>query len=499
MRGRLCLIGLLLSAAPIHAASGDSGILRKGIGLVQTLDSDGYRLRLLPDERPMPLQDATMRHGVDTVVTGSLSAEGATLRSTTSNPHTGHKWSWESEPEIRGPLIAALDRSPALRAAVSDIDVAKARTFRAIAAFLPTVTGSTTTVLYSSGQTNTIDDNYSTGSISVSMPLFTSGQNWNALKSAKASERAVRFSARAEASNVILDVLAAFIEADFAKVQATIAQGNLSTLRALQGSVAKRAKAGFASNADLADIDASLAAAERQLEAAKGALALAQDSLRLSTGKQGAAGSINLKSLEAFFSKGKAGLIASARAGSNVIAAARERANAAEFQKRAAFGKYLPRVDLAGEYTKVLEQNSTGSIDPNRFSVQVKLRVPIVDFNVMADVKEARALAASAHYRAQDAEFEVEKRISADWESYTSKKRQLQIAAKEVAAANRSLTSRQRQFEAGLINADNVATQVQNAADARLAEAQLRAEVRIIMARIASEAGLFGSNLPSPD
>ena len=431
--------------------------------------------------------------GVDPMPTGSISTSGMALRGPTSALVTGHRWSWEEEPEFRGPLIAALDRSAALRAAISDVDVSRARTFRTMAAFLPTVSGDITNVLYTSGQGDPTRDNYTTGSISVSMALFTSGQNWNNLRSAKATERAARLDARSKASSVLLETLASHVEADFARVQLAISEENLASMRRLRVSVAKRMGAGLSSNADLADIDANLAASERQVETAKGALASARDSIRLATGFESEPGRMNVERLESLFAGGKASLLANAQSQSSVIAAARERAQAAEFQKRAAYGKYLPRIDLTGSYTSVIDQNSVGSVDPNKYTVQVKLRVPLVDFSTMADVKEARAFAISTKYRAQDTSFEVEKRISADWEDFASKTRQLRSAANEVAAAKRSLLSRQKQFEAGLINADSVASQAQNAADARLMEAQIRAERQVLMARIASEAGLLNA------
>lgn len=492
MHGRLLAFAFLLaSAGPVLAENATAHGLRPTAGVAGVLDAGTYHLRLLPSGGPRAVLSAAMRPAIDPQTTGSINTDRMTLRSSVAVPDSGHRWSWSDEPEIRGALGSALDRSAALRASLADVDAARARTFRAMAAFMPVITGNVTSVLASDGQVNSLGETYTTGGINLTMPLFTGGQNWNNLKSARARERAAQFDANTRAETIVMDVLASHVEAEFAATQLSIAESNLSTLRRLRNSVSQRAKAGFASGADLADIDANIALAERQMEAARGGLASARQVLSLSTGRESAPRGISLERVEGLLAGGRDALIASARSRSNFIASAREQAHAAEFQKRAAYGRYAPRVDLTGEYTQVLDQGSTGSVDPNRYSIQVRLRVPIVDFSTMSDVKEARALAASAGYRAQDAVREVERQIIADWESYVAMTRQLEASAREIGAAGKSLVSRQKQFEAGLINADAVTTQAQKAADARLSEAQLQAERKITIIRLASAAGLL--------
>lgn len=388
---------------------------------------------------------------------------------------------------LRMAIRTSLEENPRLRGSLAEESVAKARVWRSVAAYAPSASGS----LWLGDDPATKFNTQSpprTGSLSVSMPVFTGGQLHYGYKSAQANSRAAQQDTRSTRDQLIFETLSAYIDMEAATRQARILRENTLNLEGLAGIVASRRQAGLAGNADVADIDAELAESRRALANSELAAAKSAETIHGLLGRKLAAGS-PLPNLESIATHGKGALLEMSKKRNAGVQSSWHRYAAADYNSRAAVGKYLPRLDLNADYRTY--RNYRTSSASEGWTIGLTLKVPLVDLTTVAEIRESKEMASAAYYRAMDKHREVETRISQSWAEFSGLASKLALSGRKAGALRAALASRMEQFRIGILPVDDVLAQNRKLANARIEEIEARMQRQSALVRLASDAGLL--------
>jgi outer membrane protein TolC len=453
---------------------------RLGLVLLALLAQPAAALAEQPDRKPMevtvtpPRKAPAARPATDPITTSGIQpVEG--LRAALSDPDGATA------------VGLAIAGSASLRSFLAEEDAADARVLRGKLAFLPTITGSVR-ASDGPGAQDTIGNPSILASVSLNMTLFDGGRRLNQLRGARSAAAGAAGDAEAQRLQVAADTLGGMIELDFAQRQAGILAETLKGLQTTLSAVRSRRDAGLADNAEVAEVEAEIADAQRGLAAARGAADRARAGLRGQLGLD-VAGRPRLPALERLLELGPDGLAELARTGSPKVQAAWNRYDAAEFNRRATLGKYLPRLDLGAEYGAT--RNYSPLSDPAGFTVGLTLTVPILDATTVAEVRESRALAAAARYRAIDEANRMETQARMGWADYVSADERMSASARKTGALRRALASKREQYRAGLIPVDDVLYLSRRVAESGIQEAEARSQRHGALVSLGAGAGVL--------
>ena len=388
---------------------------------------------------------------------------------------------------LRLAINSSLEENPRLRGSMADEGVARARVWRSVAAYAPSASGSLWVGDDPTTRVNTRSPPR-TASLSVSMPVFTGGQLHYGYKSAQANSRAAQLDTLSTRDQLAADTLNAYIDMETASRQVRILRENTANLEGLAGIVGSRRKAGLAGNADVADIDAELAESRRALAGSEQAVARASETIRGLLGRTLPAGS-PLPDLERVASHGKPALLEMSKQRNPGVQSSWNRYAAADYNSRAAVGKYLPRLDVSADYRSYRNYRTSSAAEG--WTVGMTLKVPLVDMTTMADIRETREAASAAYYRAVDRHREVETRISQSWEEFSGSGARLALSGRKAGALRAALASRMEQFRIGVLPVDDVLAQNRKLANARIEEIEARMQRQMALVRLAADAGLL--------
>lgn len=401
-----------------------------------------------------------------------------------------------SRPRPQGPapllgttIGASLENSAKLRAAMADEAAARARVWRAWAGYLPTASAT----LWAGRDPYAAPDLHDPGktaTLSVSMPVFDGGQTYHNARSARSNARAAAFEVQGTREQVALETVNAAIELEFSNGQARILEETAGSLAALLAVVRSRVQAGLASQADLAEADAALVEANRELLAARTNAAKARIALEGLMGRPAPARHL-LPDLDRVAGFGRETLLDMASQNNAGVQASWHRAQAADSTSRATMGRYLPRLDVKADYKLVRNYRTSNATEG--WTVGLALRVPLVELGTVAEIAESRESANAAMYRAQDKRREVNTQLALDWQDHLAAGSKAALAQRKAKALKVALVSRQEQYRIGLIAIDEVLSLTRRHAAARIEMVEAGNARYAALVRLAAGAGMLGS------
>ena len=393
---------------------------------------------------------------------------------------------------LRGAVIEAELASAQLRASIADNDAANARVWREIAQFAPTITGSISANRYSNNYSASADNSKSYGDIKVSLPIFTSGRRYFGVKSARSSASATMYEGLAAGDDLKQRTINAYLKYYYARSSRALFLRNLKDLKRLKHTTIKRRDAGFASTADIFQIKADIASL--QLEVINAGKIMAQSKTELeSLAGRSVVVPTRLPNIRHLVDNDRLAMVRYALNNNPKLLAASFNADAADYTSKATFGKYLPQINLSGEYRKDFSY-SPGE-NPNSWSIGVKLTMPLVDFSTVAEISESKSRAQAAYYRSLDTRRQIELQTNTLWQEHVSNNKRAKLANNKVRALQRVVRSRLAQFNQGLIPIDPVLEQKRLLALAEMAAIQIKTEQFFATSQLLITAGIFNASM----
>lgn len=396
-----------------------------------------------------------------------------------------------ADDSLRGTVEDAVQSSYRLRAAMLEAKAAETGILRQMAGFLPNVSASATSLRGDNGSVSPHDIGIrtrNTGSVSLTLPLYSGGQTWYGVKSARASAYAARSEALAVRSDVALETVSAYFQYLLAERTVQILDGSAARLEGLLNSVGKRRGAGFASNADVEQVRADLLALRQQVIEARAGREKARAQVESLAGRK-VAFRRHFPLLDHHFAARGDELAQIAGQNNPRVVAALHNANAAEFTSRATLGKYLPQLDLTSQFQRRFD--STPANQRDNWSVGFRLSVPLVDVGTIVEYQQRRELALAAQYRAADARRQTEMQARTLWQDVTSGRARLASAAGKSAARRNVVASWEKQYDMGLASLDSLLEKHRALSSAEIEEEQARVQRYFAMCQLLATAGTF--------
>ena len=393
---------------------------------------------------------------------------------------------------LRGAVIEAQLTSAQLRASIADTDAANARVWREIAQFAPTITGSISANRYSNNYSASADNSTSYGDIKVSLPIFTSGRRYFGVKSARSSASAKMYEGLAAGDDLKQRTINAYLKYYFSRSSRALFSRNLKDLKRLKYTVIKRRDAGFASTADIFQIKADIASLHLEVVNAGKIMAQSKAELESLAGRSVAV-PVRLPKIRHLVENDRLAMVRFALDNNPKLLAAAYNADAADYTSKATFGKYLPQINLNGEYRK--DFSHTPGENPNSWSIGVKLTMPLVDLSTVAEISESKSRAQAAYYRSLDTRRQIELQTNTLWQEHVSNNKRVKLANNKVRALKRVVRSRLAQFNQGLIAIDPVLEQKRLLALAEMSAIQIKTEQFLATSQLLLSAGIFKASM----
>lgn len=304
--------------------------------------------------------------------------------------------------------------------------------------------------------------------ISAEWTVFSSGANWSAIKARRLTAEATAYGYLAAERQALLEHLDVYLKTVSArKLVATIGT-TLRRLQEIRRSTRSRFEAELASRTDLAQIDAEISAGKAELEAAKSLRERQEIAYRDLTGSAPPA-TLAMPNPGRHLPAKRAALMQRALFGNIALAEAGASAAAAEADRAAVKGEYLPRLSIYG--STELSDGDDRDFEDSDWQVGIKLSVPLVDFAAMPRYREASARAAASRYTMRDTDRRLRRELATNWERYHAAKRQRKQRLRQLTALRRSADGLKKEVEAGLRPIDDL----------------LRAEIELIEAKIEAD------------
>lgn len=392
---------------------------------------------------------------------------------------------------LRGTIEDAVQSSYRLRAAMLEAKAAETGILRQMAGFLPTATASGTTLRGDNGSLSAHDIGIrtrNTGAVSLSLPLYSGGQTWYGVKSARASASAARSEAMAVKSDVVLETVNAYFQYLLAERVVGILDGNARRLEGLLNSVGRRRSAGFASNADVEQVRGDLLALQQQIIESRVNREKARAQVETLAGRK-VAFLRAFPRLEHHFSTHGEALAQQAGQQNPRVVAALHNASAAEYTSRATLGKYLPQLDLTSQAQRRFD--STPANQRDNWSIGFRLSVPLVDVGTIVEYQQRKELALAAQYRAADARRQTEMQARTQFQDVSGGKARLAAASGKSAARRNVVASWEKQYDMGLASLDSLLEKHRALSTAEIEEEQARVQRYFAMCQLLATAGMF--------
>lgn len=438
--------------------------------------------------------ETTVSREYGTIQTGSIGPDGVgVLRSSLLPPDYEHA-------DLRGSVEFAIEVDPRTLAAEHDTNAARAEVWRELLRFAPTVTGSyEKNSRYPDGSgLGGLSENSSEAyaAVSLNLPLFTGGQRYYGYKSALAQEDAAHHRAKSARDTVALQTVESWVQAEVSFEEASIVRAGIGRFKCLRKAILAREDAGFASDADLAHVDADIARTRRELAAIRAQAEKAHARNTQLTGTDLMAGG-SLRVLEQHIAGDKSVLIDQARAHSPDIKAARASYDAALYNSRSAFGRHLPQVNLTGEYRHYTDRALFSSAEDG-FSVGLRVDVPLADLSTVADTVAQSERREAALYREAETRRSVERVIDELWADYQAAGSMRKQAKREVFARRESAAAIKARYARGFGTLDQAIDAEVRLRESERAALQVEAQRAMLAARLLVVSGQFDPSQLSP-
>jgi outer membrane protein len=337
---------------------------------------------------------------------------------------------------LMGALAKAYNNNSELNSAragvrVRDEDVAIAKS-----GYRPTITGTATTAYRSTvGVARTSS---ASAGVTIRQSLFDGFQTKNRVKSAESGVFASRDSLRNAEQNILFNTVSAYLDVIRDRKIAALRKKNVAFLVEQLRSAKARFEVGEGTRTDVAQADASRAAAIAQLSAAEAQAKVSAASYRGLVGEnpkdlKPATAPIKLmpKSLDS--------ALASAAEGHPVISARKHQVDAALFGVKVAEGELLPSVGIEAGVSRTgtkTVQGGFGNTDVSDVaSIGMQLNVPIYQGGrVSAQVRQRKETLGQARIDVDVAYDSVRTAVTSSWTQYEALKASV-VANKQVVAA----------------------------------------------------------------
>lgn len=416
-------------------------------------DGAGLGLRgAVPDERPLAPQAASS----DRLAVRSFRAPGG-------------------RDDIGGVILSAIDSSPKLKAAEHDAKAADWGVWKEGAGFLPTVSlgaQATRGDLSTSSlmglqplQTNR------TGSLTLNLPVLSGGQTYYAMKSAASLASAAALERRAVSSDVAVEATTAYLQYLLAEKTARIVSSTSARMKRLVTAMRMRRDAGFASDADVAQIVAEDASLTAQLADARTSASKARVQAESLAGRR-VVFVDRLPALDRFLPTASEAAGARAEADNPRVIAAARSADAALYSSRATFGRLLPQVAVVGQVRRDFDALPLTKRDAWQLGAQ--LSVPLLDAGSFLEYRQKRETATASQLKADDAARQARVQTETLWRQHHGDAARLRAADERARALRRVADTFETMFEAGLAQLDSVLEKYRMLAQAEIDLEQTR-------------------------
>ncbi|GJD56373.1 TolC family protein [Methylobacterium dankookense] len=389
--------------------------------------------------------------------------------------------------DLMDAVSIAIGESDLVRSSVAERDAADTRVGRAWAAFAPVVSG-TAWIGRDPYSAPSYRDPGKTAGISVALPLLDGGQRLYSQRSAENAALAASAEVRRTTEGVALETINAAVELNFAVRQAKVLEENFRDLTRLQAAVRGRVAAGHASEGDVADLVAELNDVARTLVAAQASAEKSQAVLSAQL-RQASPGRFVLPNLDAVQRHGLDNLARLTRARNAGLQASWHRYNAADDARKAAIGRYLPRLDLKADYRATENYRSVSA--PEGLSLGLQLNVPLVELTTLADIREAGELADAAMHRALAEDRKAATQLKVGWVEAKAAAERAKFARRKIEALQAAYAAKVDQYGIGLLPIDDVLLTRRRLALATTEELESVNTRFAAIARLALTAGLL--------
>lgn len=398
--------------------------------------------------------------------------------------------------EMRGLINDAVGSSDAINVSKSEVKIAQIKVWKELASYVPTLSMSVD-VSRSGLRLSTLPNGQETSELkfSLNLPIFTSGKRYFALKAAKSNRKAALGRAKAVRNQVAGQVISALLQYNQAERTVALLGENVGSLKRLRTAVRNREKQGFASASDVAYVQANLANLRRQRESSisnKNQLKAQLESL-IGTPIDAVP---KLPELKKLIQSNENELVAQAIVSDPTLMAAKHTATAQQFASRSAVGSYLPQINLYGQHDVPLN-GYTKSVQTTDWKVGVRLTMPLVDLETVADISEAKERAQLASYQASDTRRNVELSVRSLSREFQSATKQVGLANSRVNYLRKVAKSEAVKYDKGVGTLDKVLEQKQVLAQARIDALDIKmsaywAAYQLLISSGRFEGGSFG-------
>jgi outer membrane protein len=511
-RGALFALAVMAAcAAPAMAQSGNQQAIGRPAlrGANDTLPGVGLR----PGNEPSPLSGGM----IDPTVTGSvrhtlrqsemidLARDARALRGSVGadffysrTDATRLRWQVAkalrpaAADGLRGTVEAAVYSNYGLRASLHDLRAAEKNVWSQLLRFAPVVSGelganNSAPDFYGLGAGSKGDGRY--GALTVSLPLLTGGERYFSYKSAQSSALSAGYGAAAAREAVVLDTVNAYLQHVYA-AQATRLYGeDAERLSGLLTAMKAQRAGGFVSGADVAEVERELAGRRQLRVEAEAQASKARDQVEGFAG-QSVAIRPELPQLERQLASGPDRLMSRAMQRNSRIQVAAHSADASEYASQAAYGRYLPRLNLTGEMYRDY-RSGTLDADRDRWSVGLKLTVPLVDLSTASDISAAKERASADRYRALDTRRAVKTQFQNMWDDYKASRASADLAATKARAQGKVAAASLAKYRQGMTSLRDVLEDQRLLTAAELDELQLKVRMTYSICQILLTADAF--------
>lgn len=375
--------------------------------------------------------------------------------------------SMQSSGNLRGVLKDAISSSDGIKIAVKQVHISDTKIWAEIAKFTPTINLSLDTSRSSRGFGNLSDAERSSElSFALNMPIYTGGQRIYSLRAARRNKLAAKNDAVSAQNKVLQDVLSAYLQYHQTEETVKLLGQNVSSLKKLRTAVRDRKKHGIASQADVAYVQANLASMQQQYEAARGSKSQIKAQIESITGRSFEK-LPKLMRVSKLISDDEEQLVQQALVSNPEIKAAQHRAVSQRHTSRAAYGQYLPQVNLYAQHDRALN-SYTKSQQTTDWKVGVKLSMPLVDLNTVSSITESRQRAQLASYQASDTKRNIALSIRSLYRQYIAGRKQIDLAQARVKYMKQIETAERERYNQGVGSLDQLLEQKRSLAQSKI-------------------------------
>ena len=282
--------------------------------------------------------------------------------------------------------------------------------------------------------------------MTASMPLYTGGQNYYGVKSARSGAAASANDVQVAIQGNELDVIDAALQLVRDSRSAQLQRQGIKRLQVLQQAVQGQLTAGIAAKGDLALVKGRISADETRLAGLLARLAATKIRYRERTGRN-PDGPISVPVLTCAMPASINEAKTLAQSNDPNLAAAYARAESATYDARATVGAAGPQVDLVGTFSKEDPVNEAGRVDED-WSYGIRARMPL-NFTSLPTIRQSFEVAKQSEFLAREIELTIDITVGSAWRSLEGARQQLVSTRQQRAELSIAVKGFLEQYKAG--------------------------------------------------